>query len=190
MGAVKRKLARVTFTLRRLPNVLRQALREWTVLSDAKQYEVMEMDVRLHDVSEPHEQVLNRVSESLRVILEHDPRRFNRLRGDVARLVVRNAPGTQHWFLSNTCVLELRKVLNKSPATTALSIVHEATHARLVRAGILPVRRLHSRIEVRCLREERSFTLRLQATGYSGTEKALDWIDRAVQARQVGSGPA
>jgi hypothetical protein len=69
----------------------------------------------------------------------------------------------------------------------ALSLVHEAVHARFARAGLLSRGRDAAREEVRCNREELAFLERMEAVGWSGTPKLRTWLqDRlAREARRV-----
>lgn len=177
---VERLAKRIIFLTHRLPRVLRQAVVEWQVLRSSARVDVLGFDVRLHELGTAGANATLRLRESLVLIQEKDARRFARIQKDLSHIVVKTKVGASYWILSNTCVLELPEVVGRSPALLALTIIHEATHARLTHAGIYPSSRMARRIEARCAAEERSFTLLLQQAGYSGTDKLLAWLDSCL----------
>lgn len=160
------------------------------MLDESALYAVLGFDVRVFDIAQPHDRIIQRLSDALGLVRDHDPRRFERMKSDLSQILVRNEPGTQHWVLSNTCALELDEVMGRSSVILALSIVHEATHARLVRAGIYPSQRRLERIERRCLIEERSFAVALQRAGFSGAERMLEWLDARIDPPSSDLGEA
>lgn len=154
-----------------------QAAREWQILRSATRERVMGFDVRLYEVAAVRSDVLKRLRSALSLIEEIDPRRFNRMRADLSHIVVKPTIGAFYWIISNTCALETPEILGRSTAILALTIVHEATHARLTHAGIYPSSVPSKRLERRCVREELSFTHRLTKAGYTGTDRLVAWLE-------------
>jgi hypothetical protein len=87
-------------------------------------------------------QVVQRLSEALDLIATYAPRRFRRMRLDLAGLVVRRFPCRGAYFpQERQCLVELTFTVNPrhTLAEIASSIVHEATHARVASmCGPLP----------------------------------------------------
>jgi hypothetical protein len=111
------------------------------------------------------ETAMARVSEALSLIRRYDPRRFARIVHDGVRIVFsRHLAHAQYWSPVNVIALNLPSVMRWTAPQTATAIVHEATHARLSRAGIAPSRAAIARIERRCVEEEISFVRRLPHT--------------------------
>ncbi len=122
---------------------------------------------------------------ALELIERLDPRRFARIERDMPKLLVRDAGNPQYWIDSEVCVLDSRTVERKSTAYLALVIVHEATHARLNHAGIMPWSRVRSRLERRCFREEQSFTRRLQHAGWGGTDAMNEVLGERIRSLKI-----
>jgi hypothetical protein len=181
---MRHRLRRTAFMLRRLPLVLQRGITEWSIIFTSKRADVLGFDVRLFRVGEDAADILSRLQSSLELIREHDPRRFRRMRRDLARIVVKPTAGAHYWILSNSCVLESPEILTRSASILALTIVHEATHGRLTQAGIYLPNALEHRLEDRCLIEERSFTLLLQQAGFTGTNQVLEWLASSMTARR------
>jgi hypothetical protein len=111
------------------------------------------------------ETVLHRVEEALCLIRTYDRRRYDRLRRDLERvwiLVLVGALGSYNDRL-RACELDPRHVLTEdsSPEIIAATIVHEATHARLLRCGLGYDEGRRSRIEAVCFRREIAFAAKL-----------------------------
>ena len=87
-------------------------------------------------------QVLERLSRALDLIATHVPRRFRRMRQDLAGFVIQRFPCRGAFFpLERECLVELTFTVNPqhTAAEIAASIVHEATHARVAQmCGVLP----------------------------------------------------
>lgn len=119
---------------------------------------------------------IDRVAKALDLIHNVDRRRTDRLERDGVGIVL--APGYGHNAYSegtNMIHLDLRLVEERSTASLAVSIVHEATHARFARAGVHYNRRCAARMERRCIEEEIAFVQRQPHT--SETEYAK-WVCR------------
>jgi hypothetical protein len=114
-------------------------------------------------IGEP--EAIRPVDDALRLIKTHDPIRYARLIRDVDRVWVRLLPGPIASFnLSlGACELDERFVLaeTSTPELIAATIVHEATHARLMRCGIGYEEKLRARVESVCQRRELAFAAKL-----------------------------
>jgi hypothetical protein len=137
--------------------------------------------------------VLAKVQEALDLIGSHDPRRSRRLHRDVKRIWV---GATQHRGEYESelgmCILQLQYVLapETSPARLALTIAHEAMHARLERMGIGYSEQLRTRVERACIAAEIDLAGRLPGAESlaEGARQRLEfdpaWFtDVAIQAR-------
>jgi hypothetical protein len=82
---------------------------------------------------------------------------------------------------TRACMLDTRYVLaDATPLEDiAATIVHEATHARLMKRGIGYEEGLRSRVEKVCLRRQFAFAVRLPSGGPSpeAMEASLQWCD-------------
>jgi hypothetical protein len=119
-------------------------------------------------------QAVERLTQALDLIHAHAPRRFHRLRRDIAGIVVRRFP-CRGAFLPETgeCLVELTFLVNPRHqlAEIAASIVHEATHARVARTcGTLPQEH-RAREERLCRKAELEFG-RALPDGASVVERA------------------
>jgi hypothetical protein len=140
--------------------------------------------------------VFGRVAEALCLIKQYDPRRYNRLRRDMDRIWVFVLTGNQGEYRDalKMCVLDERYVLAAAtrPEQIASTIVHEATHARLIRCGIGYEEALRARVEAVCFRQQRAFAAKLpvgeptreeaerRLTGYPSDF----WTDRSFGERR------
>jgi hypothetical protein len=123
---------------------------------------------------------LTRVESALSLIRQHSPLDYARIVRELRRIWVTLATygcGQYHHAL-RACVLDERYVAD--PATTvkqiALTIVHEATHARLERCGIAYREELRTRIEAICCRREMAFAVRLSSsTELQDIAERLEW---------------
>ena len=111
----------------------------------------------------------SRLEQALQLIKAHDPRRYRRLLRDLERVWVRllvEGLGSFNQALS-ACQLDERFLLAEttSPEEVAAAIVHEATHARLMRCGIGYREDLRARVEAVCSRRELAFAARLPNSG-------------------------
>jgi tetratricopeptide (TPR) repeat protein len=105
------------------------------------------------------------IDEALNLIKRHDPLRYARLTRDVKRVVISALPGDIASFEQSVqaCALDERFVAAHAsqPEIIAAVIVHEATHARLMRCGVGYEEALRSRVEAVCARRERAFAAKL-----------------------------
>lgn len=125
---------------------------------------------------EAAEQYWEKVADALALIRSLDPKRFERIRRDVERVLVLPARNPQFWTRRWTCMLDEALVRNRSAALVASAVVHEATHARLQRAGIRVWPDLIVRIEARCTREEIAFASRLPRDRFPSTDNFIQYL--------------
>lgn len=84
-------------------------------------------------------QAMNRLSDALALISAYSPHRLRRMRHDFAEIWVRRFPCRAAYYPEpRACLIELTFLVNPrhTAAEVAASLVHEAMHARLARAGI------------------------------------------------------
>ena len=111
------------------------------------------------------ERLLARVEEALLLIKRYDRLRYDRLSRNVRRVWVHTLPyglGTYNEAIA-ACELDARFVLDDttSPELIAATIVHEATHLRLLRCGIGYEQAVRARVEAVCFRRELAFAAKL-----------------------------
>jgi hypothetical protein len=145
------------------------------------------------------EAVFRRVEGALCLIKAHDRLRYKRLLRDLERLRVWLLPGGSGSYKEavRSCELDSRFVLaeTSSPAMIASTIVHEATHARLMRCGIGYETELRARVEAVCARRELAFANNLPngAQVRESAERILElcaaddgyWSNTAFEERHV-----
>jgi hypothetical protein len=108
---------------------------------------------------------LRRVEDALLLIKRHDALHYSRIIGNLSRIWVNLIPlGMAHYDRSlNACVIDERFIRND--ATTieqiATTIIHEATHARLEKWGIVYEEGKRKGIETICTRRELDFASKL-----------------------------
>lgn len=110
------------------------------------------------------EQVIERLTAALDLIARYAPRRYRRLRQDIAGFVVERFACRGAFFPDRReCLVELTFTVNPAHGLPeiAASIVHEATHARVARrCGMLPLT-MRPREERLCRMAELEFGLAL-----------------------------
>jgi hypothetical protein len=107
--------------------------------------------------------LLDKVTESLLLIKTYDHRRYIRLLRDIERVWIRMLPGDLARFNASisACELDTRFVRDSAVEFVAAAIVHEATHARIWRAGIEYESDVRERVEMLCTQQERIFAGKL-----------------------------
>src|ERR1044071_5568271 len=106
----------------------------------------------------------SKVAAALSLVAIFDPRRFDRIRRDLRGVLVMGASGRGEYHqTSRLCILDSAYVESEraDPPLLASTIVHEATHARLGRAGIGYDPSIRARVEHACIRAELAFASRL-----------------------------
>jgi hypothetical protein len=123
----------------------------------------------------------DKIVEALGLIRDFDPVRYKRLLRDVRQILVTTLPSSvAQWAdSSRACELDERYVIHQetTPELVASCIVHEATHARLMRCGIGYEEEMRDRVERVCLRREIAFAAKLPA----GTDR-LEQVEATLAA--------
>jgi hypothetical protein len=106
-----------------------------------------------------------KIEAALALIEQYDPRRFRRLRRDIVSFSLTEQPLDAAQWLDDLRMCQLSRPYvaraTTTPADVAATIVHEATHARLFRAGIGYEERIRPRVEQLCFEAEIAFAERL-----------------------------
>jgi hypothetical protein len=101
------------------------------------------------------------IEDALEVIALHDPRRFRRLRSDLTRICI-VAQGGEYYETVLQCYFAEGPLLTaRTIEESALVLVHEATHARLARMGVVLTSRNRERMERFCVSQEMEFAASL-----------------------------
>jgi hypothetical protein len=121
------------------------------------------------------EPLIAKITGALSLIAEVDPRRFARMQGDVDQIVVMplNDEGGSYVQRSRTCYLSDGFVTARSDLTIAFVLVHEATHARIERAGVRQWRDRKARYERICVAAELAFASRLAPSTHAAIEDRM-----------------
>jgi hypothetical protein len=116
-----------------------------------------------------------KVEEALNLVSEVAPRRLERLKKDIRRILLMHAGEAAglYWHDLRACVLDMSYVREFPSHYIASTIVHEGTHARLRSAGVRYPATKRKRIEDLCIREEIRF-----ARGISGADSLLEDAER------------
>jgi hypothetical protein len=107
------------------------------------------------------EDVFRKLQTAFEAIVRYDARRWKRIRTDVRRILVSDSGGPEFIPVLEGCLLSSGAILDSTTTQLALVVVHEATHARLCRAGVKPTFDRRNRVEQLCLRAEEDFAARL-----------------------------
>lgn len=158
MSFFQRLIASGVRTLRtavRLPS-----LRTAVALSERAKvegFEVADLRVGQHDSA-----LMERVAGVIRFVVLTDPRRARRMSRDVRRVVLMDLGGAGGSYLAeiDACALDPNQVREQPIEATAVVLVHEATHARIRKAGIQYDAAMRGRIEEICVKEEMAFARR------------------------------
>jgi len=143
-------------------------------------------------------QAINRLSDALALISVYAPHRLRRMRQDFTQILVQRFPCRAAYYSEpRACLIELTFLVNPqhSAAEVAASLVHEAVHARLARAGVHAGADGKAREERLCREAELEFGLTIPG-GEAVVERAREslllsdsdvapTIDWSVAARRV-----
>lgn len=139
--------------------------------------------------------LMPKVRRALHLIKTYDPDRFKKLRGDLSGgIQVTELRFRTAWFESDTltCHLDMHYVRDMDCITDiALSVVHEAKHAQLCKAGFGYEEHVREQVERICITSEHAFRSKLPcrlrgATAPLGTLdriSALDYTDEGFDYR-------
>lgn len=170
--------------------LLWEAPSEIGVLHLASRHRSPLMEIRTFDVRHDASLLAKRVMDAVALVNLVEPRRFSRMRRDVRYCLVMSAKSSAYWVLTGTCLISEKRARESNEIRIALTLVHEATHARIARAGVHYSTRSRLRVERRCIREQISFVQRLGAAGYEGTDRweAYFWGKIAkMEGREAGA---
>jgi len=132
--------------------------------------------VDLTDDGEDPTPYFAKVMSALEIIARHQPKRLDRIRRDLRYILIFKQPGATYWDDLRACTLSAQFVASKDTEVIALSVVHEATHARISSRGI-PYDPAHqARIERVCVHEEVSL-VRLLANGSERAAQLISHLD-------------
>lgn len=118
-----------------------------------------------------------KVQAALALIGEIEPRRLPRIERDIRVIGGVGAGASYYANRLGMIVLSWHAVLPQSTEAVAMTIIHEATHARIYGAGIRYPEPLRARIERICVEEEAAFALRLP-NGEVMAKEALARLER------------
>ena len=119
-----------------------------------------------------------------------DPLRFRRIRRDLRRILLIETGGEFYLPGLRACVIDVQHLNSSSEEGLAVSIAHEAVHARLFNAGIPYRAELRDRIEQACVEQSALFAEKLPRGSAlaAETRQALDtrwWTANELHARRV-----
>lgn len=158
----------------------------------SKSARVGEFEVANLSGSTAASELYRRVQEVLLLISRTDPSLFHRLKQAVPRILIAPSGGAagSYWSFLDGCALSAHHVPTDSPASVAMTLIHEATHARLHHKGVRYTAELRHRIEEICTRAEITFARRIPGTEQlvAEAEEALSrpwWSDQAQESRKL-----
>jgi hypothetical protein len=147
--------------------------------------------------NEPNRSIAEtKLRAAINLIAAREPRRLSRMRRDLDRILITTVQIARGQFHSplRMCLLDEDHFCHASTTAEdlALTLVHEATHARLFAVGLGYPPDLRGRIERVCMRQELAFAARLvNAAGHvARLERALmlpdsTWSDAAHEERRM-----
>jgi hypothetical protein len=123
-------------------------------------------DIRVAMLSDKNgSAVASKIDRALNLISEFDPRRYHQIKRDVKRIWIAPAPGSSGEWMNElqTCILDADyfRRTDISASEMAITIVHEATHARLFKFKIGYAEEIRARVERICIKSEIAFAKRL-----------------------------
>lgn len=123
-------------------------------------------------------EVFTSVGAALQLIAKHGPRFSARLQRDVKRVLFAEVSGGRYLAGLQTCLIGVAYARRVAPLDLAMTIVHEATHGRLSRAGFRYEGECRERIERLCVGQEIAF-----AEQVPGSEAAVEKTRALLQTR-------
>jgi hypothetical protein len=133
---------------------------------------------------------LAHLASALTLIGLHAPLRLARIKRDIRRLLIIGAGAAEYWPRAEGIAIARASLAELGPEELALVLVHEATHARVQRAGIPYLPALRERIERLCVAQEVAFAERLSEPQewVKFAERKLAspwWTEDRVKARRA-----
>jgi len=137
--------------------------------------------------SDESDALFQKARRAIDLIHDLDRRRFGRIRRDVRRIVFLGT-GPQYWPGLRACIFH--DVTRTRTEFVALTIVHEATHARLWNAGFRYHPSIRKRIERLCVAQELVFLERLpdddeELLNFTKTKLDRPWWTREERIRRT-----
>ena len=112
-------------------------------------------------VDEGSQSAVDNLEMALELIAVNLPGVFARMRGDIRRIILLKSGGPEYWPFTDAIVLPKGVVSRADIDLLALTLVHEATHARLWKLGIPYAGHLRERLERICVGVELRLAQRL-----------------------------
>jgi len=133
--------------------------------------------------AEDRMRITAQLAAAIQLLSRHAPIRLAALQRDLPRILV----GPTHHlaeciYASSMCLLQFEYVADPktSPLKLAMTLVHEGTHARLLRAGFPYEERLRRRVERLCVLSEIIFARRVPDSD-ADVSSAVGRLDRSDQ---------
>lgn len=142
------------------------------------------------EIAESTRAAVAKVADALNLIHRIDHRKFVQVRRDMPRILVKREAKNRYWHITGTCVLKYPDLLQRSDARIALILIHEATHARLHRAGIRSWPHIRERLERVCIKAEYRFAKRLEAAGWNVQQILEYYADKLGMGSDKNGGSA
>ncbi len=136
------------------------------------------MEVRVFENAAVAADVFAKAGDALRLIAINDPNRYARLKRDLRRVLFTFSSGGQYLPRLDTCRIGIQYATRSSALELAMMIVHEATHARLWRAGCQYDGGTRERVERICVDAEIAFASRIH-----GAEHAIARTRQLLETR-------
>lgn len=182
-------VANCVYRLLRLPLWMFQKLYERISDSSNARIEILGIRVRMAVSEEQVGLCRENLAAALALCKDLQPRVLRHLRAYVARIVVAEGRGPYAFFVpgSRSCYLSSELICSYPTPNVAVTLVHEATHARIHDRGILPLPGRVHRIERRCVKQEIAFAHQLPTGIYPSIGL---WIEnRADYLRSLQHSP-
>jgi len=103
----------------------------------------------------------SKTTQALQLVFSSDPKRLARMRRDMPRVVLVSGGGNLYTHGWRACELDVSQLPEATPLSLSVTLVHEATHARLCKAGITYWSEDRQRVEAACLGSEAAYARRL-----------------------------
>lgn len=152
------------------------------------------IEVRTWLAEDERDEAVAKVCSALSLIRSMTPHGYARVRRDFRGILLFGLAGPLGGWnqAARLCLLDETFVQERSPERIAMTIVHEAMHARLYRHGVTYAEHLRPRIEKLCFRASASFARRLPNSGELQAETSRSmaipddyWTDAAFTERSL-----
>ena len=127
---------------------------------------------------EPAQPALDALESGFELLAHFNPQALRRVEKACARYVLFDRGQPEYWTLPRVIFLGKEELTSWNNGAIALTLIHEATHARLEAWGLTPARFGHDRIEKACIRRERAV-----AATFPNSEQWIDWVDAKAATR-------